>query len=88
MNAVGAFRRSSRRFIPSSRIALTKLPNQSVFCSKLPRFVPHSSAVLVATPQNARPAPVLGPLPESARRTLLKVKSRGHVYPLSYLPYF
>jgi len=32
--------------------------------------------------------PVLGQSPNRTYRWLPKVKSRGHVYPLSYLPYF
>ena len=31
---------------------------------------------------------ILGYFPETAHRRLPKVKLRGHVYPLSYLPYF
>ena len=36
----------------------------------------------------AGPVPVLGRVPQTALSRLPKVKSRGHVYPLSYLPYF
>jgi hypothetical protein len=43
-------------------------------------------------PGGAGPKPALharfGRFPEIPLRWLPKVKSRGHVYPLSYLPYF
>ena len=60
----------------------------SVFQPLVPVFLLDSSARSGPPPQILRPEPVLGRFYEWNVSTLLKVKSRGHVYPLSYLPYF
>jgi hypothetical protein len=53
-----------------------------------PGFMPVLSAISDSPPQNACPKPVLGDFLKKEPSRLLKVKSRGHVYPLSCFPYF
>jgi len=72
-----------RVFGPSFRLSFIQMT--SGFCLFSPRTYPWSCALLRSTPG---PVPILGDSLLKTSLRLLLVKSRGHVYPLSYLSYF
>ena len=72
------FQSESRSFIGSLRDCPWASPVSAVF----------RPLAWMQSDQDACPVPVLNLFPKEALSRLPKDKSRGHVYPLSYLPYF